>query len=150
MKYFHNVVLSAFVKPEEDEQLIKDAVLSLIPFDLKERNIALTETVAEGFQEKKIIILKIILEKDRDINEFMKKLLERLSEAQKQQLIEQENRLDEHLCYYMRFDKDYLFENKLVLTDAGNCVHVKLSVASFPKKREVALGVIRSLFEKTL
>lgn len=150
MKSFHNIILSAFIKPEEDEQAVKDAILSIIPFDLEERKITPTQTVAEGFQEKKIVILEIKLEKDRDINEFTEHLLGRLSGAQKQQLLEQENRLDDHLRYYLRFDKLHLSEGELVLTDGGDCVHLKFSVAAFPKKKELALELMKGLFEKTL
>ena len=47
----------------------------------------------------------------------------------------------------MRFDKDELIKNNnLVLTDKGNCFHVKISIAAFPKKRKIALENIHNIF----
>ena len=35
MKLVHNIVISVFVKPEEDYEKIKEKLLSLMPFDIE-------------------------------------------------------------------------------------------------------------------
>ncbi len=40
-----------------------------------------------------------------------------------------------------------LQENKLWLTESGDCFHIKINIASFPRKREKALEIIRNLFK---
>ena len=57
------------------------------------------------------------------------------------------SQLQKDLNFFVRFDKDQWVKNgKLELTDAGNCFHLKIGIAAFPKKREIALNAIRELF----
>ena len=58
-----------------------------------------------------------------------------------------ESRLDKNLDLFLRFEKDtWINERKLVLTDSGKCFHLRISIAAFPKNREVALNVVKDLF----
>ena len=145
MKQVHAVNLRMFIKPEDDYQKDKQAFLDLIPFSLEDEKVSLDETEAEGFNERKISVLSVDLGKQRHVKAFLKKLQDELSGAQKQQLVEQENRLDDNCDFYLRFRKQDL--PKLVLTDHGDCVHVRLSIASFPKKREIAREVVKEIFK---
>ncbi len=145
MKLVHSVTLSTFVTTDENQQARKEQFLSLVPFDLEEEKLSLKESSATGVTGNKITILSLSFQKERLTNVFLHYLKENLSGAQKQQLIEQENRLDEELFFYLRFKKDTL--PKLVLTDGGDCVHCKLSMAAFPKKKEVARGIIKDIFK---
>lgn len=88
--------------------------------------------------------------KNNLINQFLESLLNNLDENQKEIILEQfESRLDKNFDFFLRFDKDsWINEQKLLLTDSGRCFHVKISVATFPRKREVALNTIKSLFEE--
>jgi len=110
--------------------------------------IELKKTNATGFNEKKIIILEIYLEKEKHINKFLENLNKKLSKEQKELLIKQaESRLDDELNFFLRFDKEALVnENKLLLTDKGNCYHITIKIAAFPHKRESALKVIDKIF----
>lgn len=100
--------------------------------------------------KKNISILGVTLTKPRLINFFLKNLLSHLDKNQKKKiLIQVESRLDKDLNFFLRFDKDqWLNEKKAILTDSGKCFHVKIGIAAFPKKREVALGVIKNLFSQ--
>jgi RNA binding exosome subunit len=54
-----------------------------------------------------------------------------------------ESRLDEELFFFMRIDKDsWNIEKKTILTDSGNCYHIRITVAAFPKKRESAVALL--------
>ena len=144
MRRAHSVTITSFVKPEEDLEQARQAFLSLIPFPLEEERLALDEAVAKGFNDRSITVLSLKLEKERHTNAFLANLSSRLSGAQKQQLLEQEDRLDARLDYFLRFRKQDL--PLLVLTDKGECVHVKISLAAFPKSRERALAIIKEVF----
>ena len=150
MKYAHSIKLNVFSYENENSRSIEEAFLRFFPFSLEENKIALNKTKAEGFNERKIEIFEVTIMKINLINQFLQNLLANLDENQKQQILTQaESRLDKNLDFFLRFDKDsWIKEKKLVLTDSGRCFHLKVSIAVFPKKREVALNVIRDLFGK--
>ena len=51
-------------------------------------------------------------------------------------------RIDESCHFYLRFDKQLAYRGELALTDSGDAVHLKLKVAAFPAKHEVAVGIV--------
>ncbi|MBN1275579.1 hypothetical protein JXA12_04795 [Candidatus Woesearchaeota archaeon] len=145
MRRAHTITLTTFVKPEEDKEAIKEQLLSLAPLDLEKEGLVVKEAHATGFNDRKITILSLTLQKERHTNAWLDHLRGRLSGAQKQQLLEQENRLDQDCQFYLRFQKKHL--PKLVLIDGGDCVHVRMSIAAFPKKRERALMLMREILK---
>ena len=148
MKYAHLIKLNVFSKETDDYNGVLNKFKAFFPFDLEKEKINLKKTTAFGFEDKKITILEVILTKERNIKEFIKNLSKNLDDKQKNRiLIESESRLDENLDFFLRFAKDELIKNnKLVLTDSGDCFHLKMSIAAFPKKRSIALGTIKSIF----
>ena len=150
MKIAHQIKIKVFSygKNNEDEKLILDKFLQLFPFDLKDQKIELKKTYAEGFHENKITIFEVILTKEKHISKFLENLMENIDEEQKKLILEQlESRLDDDIDFFLRFDKDeYSKNDKLILTDSGNCFHIEISVAAFPKKREIGLRIIKEIF----
>ena len=148
MKYAHSIKLNVFSYEYEINKPVFDAFLKLFPFNLEENKVVVKKSVATGLNETKIEILEITLTKNNMINQFLENLLNSLDENQKQIILEQlESRLDSNLDFFLRFDKDsWINENKLILTDSGKCFHLKISIAAFPRKREVALKTARELF----
>lgn len=150
MKYAHQIRLNVFSHEFEDRNSVLDAFLGFFPFSLEENRVLLKNSKASGFNEKIVEIFEAALAKDNLIRQFLNNLLNNLSEAQKGQLLQQaESRLDADLNFYIRFDKDsWIKDRKLYLTDSGKCFHLKISIAAFPKKREVALNEVKELFSK--
>jgi|SRR3989338_2551083 len=148
MRYAHLIRLSVFSHENGNSEEILEAFLRLFPFSLEENKVKLERTAAAGFNESKIQIFEVVLAKASLINQFLDFVTGSLDENQKQTIIGQsESRLDENLDFFVRFDKDQWVKNgKLELTDAGNCFHLKIGIAAFPKKREIALNAIRELF----
>lgn len=149
MKLANIISLRVFINPEENREKIREAFLNLLGWteqELLDEKIFFKETKAKGFSEKIIIIIEASLEKDRHCNEFLKKLSQNLSKEDKQLLIEQTNRLDQELNFFLRLDKNSLLENKYVLTDSGECFHIKISVAAFPKRPDAAHKVVKMIF----
>ncbi len=145
MKFVHTVKITVFSK---DEVNLLSPLLSFFPFNLEKEKIKVEKTAADGLEDKKIMVYKVILTKERHTNQFIKHLIERLDDKQKELISGQlESRLDNELNFFLRFDKDELIkENKLKLTDTGNCFHIKMSIAAFPAKRENALAVVKEMF----
>ena len=144
MKIAHNIKVSVFCKENEDEKVILDNLLALFPFEIKKQ---LKKTKATSHDELPIMIFEVELVRDREIKEFLDFLKGKLSDEQKELLIKQLNtRLDEELNFFIRLDKEKLFNGEYWITDEGNCYHIKILLAAYPKKREAGEEIIRKVF----
>jgi len=147
MKLAHNITVKVFSKPEDDAVKIKGTLVSIFPFDLKENKIKINEHSATGFNERKIRIFEIRLGKGKLIKQFMENLRERLGKDSKKLADQAEARIDEELHFFLRLDKEILMKkNEFKLTDTGNCFHINISPAIYPKKREKAVELVRGFF----
>jgi len=148
MKYAHSAKLTVFSDLYENSEEILNSFISFFPFNLEENKIGLKKSTAQGFNESKIKIFEVVLAKSNLISQFLEKIMENINAQQKQLVIGQaESRLDEDLNFFLRFDKEaWISDRKLFITDSGRCFHLKISIAAFPKKREIALQVVRKLF----
>lgn len=133
-------------KPEEDENSLKHKFLELFPFNLEEEKVLMKKSKATGFNQKEIIIYEVDLDKDKHTNLFLKNLKEKLDNQQRIMLIRQEDRLDERLNFFLRLDKQSLLQGEYQVTDCGECFHIRISIAAFPRKREVALDIVKKIF----
>ncbi len=153
MKYVHTVHCSVFVKPEEIQEspkirsAISTALQELTGLDFAQEKLAVTTTKVEGFNNRAIEIFTVVLAKEAHTNHFLEHLCAALNQDQKELLWEQkESRLDDELNFYIRLGKKELLRGKYDITDSGDCVHIKMHIAAFPKKREAALDVVRKIF----
>ena len=148
MKYAHSIKLNVFSYENENREKILNSFLKFFPFNIEENKIELNTSIAKGFNESAIAIFEIVLTKPNLINCFLEFILNNLSQEQKQTILKQsESRLDGDFNFFVRFDKDeWINNNKLELTDSGKCFHLRMSVAAFPRKREVALNIVKELF----
>jgi RNA binding exosome subunit len=48
--------------------------------------------------------------------------------------------------FFIRLDRSRMLEGEAVVTDSGDCFHLKASITSFPQKRERAIEELRGLF----
>lgn len=146
MKRAHQVVVSVFVNEGEDEAAIIAALRQLFPFGLAEERIALEQKRAAGFNDRKIIIYEVRLAKERHTSAFLDALLGHLSSEQKQ-LIRDELmlRIDDECSFFLRLDKAALLQGKHRITNGGDCFHIKMSIAAFPKRKESAMNVVQEM-----
>ncbi len=147
MKYARVVEARVFVKEGEDEENIKSGLLSLFPYGLGEQKIRLDRKSATGFNEKKIIILSVKLEKDRHMNAFIRGLMERLSASQKSLLVQQlSSRVDDGSNFFVRFDKKTMLgKGALKIIDSGDCYHIRIGIASYPSRKDIAVKIMKGL-----
>ncbi|MFH1072549.1 MAG: RNA-binding domain-containing protein [Nanoarchaeota archaeon] len=150
MKSCHNLSVRVFAKQDDDEERIKETLANLFPFPLNDETekVHLERTVATGVDEQsRIIIYEINLTKDRHINAFLEKLSAALSEEQKALLIRQTNRLDDNHYFFLRLDKRKLMDGIYWLTDSGDCFHIRMCIATYPKNRENCYAVVKQIFK---
>jgi RNA binding exosome subunit len=148
MKFAHLVKLSVFSHGNEDKDSILNSLLGFFPFSLEAVKVPVKRTSAKGFNEGKIEIFEVTIAKTSLISRFLKALLEKMDADQKSAVLQQaESRLDENLDFFLRFDKYAWVNDKILrLTDSGKCFHLRISMAAFPKKRELALNAVKGLF----
>ena len=67
-------------------------------------------------------------------------IIKNLNEKEIKKIKEEfEKRLDEKNYLYLRFNKrEWFLNNKYVLTNEGNCLHVKCHIQTYPAKRKLA------------
>ena len=150
MRWIHRAILTALAKPEENVEAIREGIKALIPFSLEDAKIQLETQNAEGFEERIIKIFTITIIKEAHTNDFLQFLLDNLTQEQKELLASQaESRLDPEYNFFIRIDKEkWIQERKIWITDSGQCFHIKLSLAVFPKKKQTALALIERLFSQ--
>ena len=126
---------------------VNEAFRRLLPLDFDKEKMRVAEENAESFEGRKIKILTLEVSKEAHTNLFIKTLKDLIGADQCQTLLEQRwSRLDDELYFYIRLEKDALLENKYILTDGGDCFHIRMHIAAFPKDREKALKVVEEIF----
>jgi len=155
MKRAHTIIMNVFVKPEEllqDKEInnkIIDCIKKMLTVDWTRESDILNTTTAEGFDNRKIQIHELHMHKESHTNQFINNLMNHFTSEQKQFLItDKHNRLDENLEFFIRLDKKRMLEGKYELTTSGDCFHIKMNIAAFPKKIETALAVIDSMLKQ--
>ena len=122
----HNIKFRAFVYENESVDEISQAILNLLP----EAEIEAEE--AEGLMEDKIIILSGTVSKKRYTKTFFDKLNDDL-----------ERKIDEKGNWFLRFDKNDAVDEKLTIKDSGDSIHLKIKIAAFPAKKQIAVDKVR-------
>ena len=131
----HNIKFRAFVYENESVDEISQAILNILP----EAEIEAEE--AEGMLDDKIIILSGRVSKKRYTKTFFNTLLEwtdldKLNE-------DLERKMDEKGNWFLRFDKEDALDELWTIKDSGDAIHLKIKIAAFPAKKEIALDKVR-------
>jgi RNA binding exosome subunit len=148
MKYAHFIEMRVFSKEEDTENEIVKKVKELFPFDFEQEKIELQRKTAYGFEEKKIIIFTVDVNKERHTRKVLENLMKNLNQEQKDLLLKQlDTRLDDSLHFYLRLDKKKFLNNEYFITDKGNCFHFKIAIAAYAHIREKAEEVVKEILD---
>ena len=131
----HNIKFRAFVYEDESVDEISQAILNLLP----EAEIESEE--AAGLLEDKIIILSGMVSKKRYTKTFFNKLLESVDLEKLNNDLEQ--KIDEKGNWFLRFDKADALDEKLTILDKGDSIHLRVKIAAFPAKKQIAVDKVR-------
>ena len=133
-KMIHNIKFRAFVYEDESIDDISQAILNIIP----EAEIEAEE--AEGLMENKIIILSGVVSKKRYTKAFFNKLLELDTNKLNDDL---ERKMDDKGNWFLRFSKSDALDEKWTILDSGDSIHLKIKIAAYPAKKEIAVDKVR-------
>ena len=131
----HNIKFRAFVYDDESVDEISQAILNILP----EAEIEAEE--AEGMLDDKIIILSGTVSKKRYTKTFFNTLLDwtdlnKLND-------DLERKIDEKGNWFLKFDKQDALDEKWTILDSGDSIHLKIKIAAYPAKKEIAVGKVR-------
>ena len=135
----HNIKFIAFVYKNESVDEISQAILNLLP----EAEIEAEE--AEGLLEDKILILTGVVSKKRYTKDFFNKLLQSTDLEKLNNDLEQ--KMDEKGNWFLRFDKNDALDEKLTVLDKGDSIHLKVKIAAFPAKKQIAVDKVREAID---
>lgn len=131
----HNIKFRAFVYEDESVEEISQAILNILP----EAEIESEE--AEGMLEDKIIILSGVVSKKRYTKTFFNTLLE-FADLDKLNS-DLERKMDEKGNWFLRFDKSDALDEKWTILDSGDSVHMKIKIAAYPARKDIAVEKVR-------
>ena len=131
----HNIKFRVFVYEDEDVDELSQAILNILP----EAEIEAEE--AEGLTEDKIIILSGTISKKRYTKEFFNLLLESVDLEKLNGDLER--KMDEKGNWFLRFDKQDALDEKWTILDKGDSIHLKVKIAAFPAKKQIAVDKVR-------
>ncbi|MBI2141728.1 hypothetical protein HYU16_04890 [Candidatus Woesearchaeota archaeon] len=145
MKIAHSASIRVFCGEGESEGELTNGLKWLAAVDFEKEKARINRQTALGFGDRKIVVLEVSLAKDRQVKAFLDNLIQRLPETQKQLLVRQlDSRVDDDANFFVRFEKETLAKHReLLLTDGGNCYHVKIKVAAFPATRKKAIETVK-------
>ncbi len=136
----HNISYRTFVYGTEKEEKVREAIKTLFPSSSPHCEIT------EGYYKNPVLILYDKIDKKRDIKDFIKKLDQIETSDQKKILNQLENKMDDKGNLFLRFDKQKAYLGDLKIVEHGDSIHLKVKMAAYPAKKEVALKLARKLW----
>ncbi|MGM5484580.1 MAG: RNA-binding domain-containing protein [Nanobdellota archaeon] len=128
----------------EREEPVDEAMRLLLGFDPNEEK-DIEYNIKEG---EDLNVHEIFFNKTRLTNKFIKNLKSKLDKKQRDYLSENAEEIVHHENrMFLRFDKASLMNREFRITDEGECFHLRLSIAAYPRKKEKAVKLIREIFK---
>ena len=82
-----------------------------------------------------------MVSKKRYTKTFFNKLLESVDLEKLNNDLEQ--KIDEKGNWFLRFDKADALDEKLTILDKGDSIHLRVKIAAFPAKKQIAVDKVR-------
>lgn len=140
---FRSAVVSTFVHATEDEERVLDAFRILLPEEIEIRRSGL-----RGHHGNPIVNLEARIGRKGALRDLWQRVLAKLRGGELEKIAKiAPGRIDETCHLHLRFDKQLAYAGELVLTEGGDAIHLRLKVAAYPAKREVAVGLVEKFLQ---
>ena len=141
----HNIRFRLFIYNNENPEELLTGLNNILPDAQYEVEIA------EGIDEKPIQILTGKVSKKRQTKEFLKNLTENVKKEELVKLKQDlERKTDERGNLFLRINKYDAIDEKWTIIDKGDSLHLKIKIAAYPAKKEIAIDKIKSYLEEIL
>lgn len=147
-KLVHSITLNVFEKYVENIPAILNVFHRLLPLDFENNHIQIDHKQLEGFSGT-IHSLTLQTTTNR-LNMLLLDTLFTQTTKEDRALLEmqQESRLNNEGCFFIRFDKHSLLQNILLITESSDCFHLKIKLAAYPAIKERFLFSFQSLLQR--
>lgn len=136
----HNISYRAFVYGTENQEKVKTAIKTLFPSSSPQSELT------EGYYKNSVLILSDKITRKRETRDFVKILNEMPDPDRKRISHQLENKIDDNGNLFLRFDKQRAYLGDLKVVEHGDSIHVKIKIAAYPAKKEIALKLAREMF----
>ena len=141
----HNIRYRVFIYDNEDRDDVLQALLNILP----EAEPEIEE--AEGLLEEKMLILSGTVSKKRETKEFLNNLTHSIGEDQLIKLYNDlDRKMDEKGNLFLRLSKEKAAEEEWEILDGGDSIHLKIKIAAYPAKKDVAIKKISEIFPEDI
>lgn len=140
----HNIRYRIFVYEDENEEDLIKGLKNLLPTAKPNRE------VAEGMLEDEIIILSGKIDRKKETKEFLNNLLKMDNDSLSKLSADLESKTDKNGNLFLRFSKTSACEEKWEICDTGDSIHLKVKIAAFPAKKNVAISILNEVLEDYL
>ena len=136
----HNIRFREFVYEGENPEELTQAILNIFP------DAEIETEEAEGLMENKILILTGLIKKKIHTRAFMDRLLESDQVSKLEEDLDR--KMDEKGNLFLRLSKEDAVEDELKIVDSGDSIHLKIKIAAYPAKKEVAMKLIQDAIKQ--
>jgi RNA binding exosome subunit len=130
----HNIRFRIFVYNDENEEELIEGLLNILP------NCEIQKEDAEGIFEEPITILTGLVDKKRFTKEFFNNLKNLDKDQLNKLLNDLDKKMDDNGNLFLRFSIEDAINGKWTIVDSGNCIHLKVKIAAYPAKKEIAIS----------
>jgi len=132
-KDIHSITISVFEKNQEKIDTIKNTISWFLPLDFEKEKITYIHDQVPGLQDSPTHIIRVILTKHKHTKILLQQLFSQLAIKERELLyLQRESRLSNEGIFYVRLDKQSLINHTCLLTDGGDCFHLKIKLAAYP------------------
>ena len=137
----HNIRYRLFVYADENEEELLQGLKNLLPTAKPDRELA------EGILEDDIVILSGKIERKRETKDFFKNLLDMDKNSLCKLSDDLERKVDKNGNLFLRFSKSSACEENWEICDTGDSIHLKIKVAAYPAKKNVAISLLNDVLD---
>jgi RNA binding exosome subunit len=149
IKNIHNINVNVFEKDIKKINDITNIFHNLLPIDFKKEKMNISNEKLEGFEYKTIYSLTLTTKTNKHNQLLIETIFSNLSKKDLKIIqLQKETRLNDEGYFYIRLDKSELLNNnKYLLTDSGNCFHIKIKLAAYPANKENFYKTLEEIFK---
>jgi RNA binding exosome subunit len=138
---FSTANISTLAHATEDEKKVLKALRFILPGDVE-----VSKAKMKGHYGNPIFTYTALINRRKLVRELWVQLTTKLSNGELNTLRRAvPERMDEKCNLHLRFDKQRAYEGELAFTGGGDAIHVRLKVAAYPAKHEVAIMLVQEL-----
>lgn len=148
MPVFHYLHLRAFAHETEDVEKVREAVRRVAHVEA----VTFEESHVEGSHRNRIVILEAQVKSAAAERALFESIARDDPRGHARLFDESDRRLDEHLNFFVRLDKQEALLGRFVLASHDDAVTVRGKLRTFPKGdhvRRTALHEVQAFLEKT-